>query len=617
MLKHAQRLIKKWKVSPSHLIVNPVINGKDKETGHHVRVLMIDKYSPEIFVGYLDELDSLVKEVGATLRKTIRYAPSKVTFDFRIRNKLQRLNHSINMATELEPARPEEVTARQTILQLRDGQSGNDRKLIDISTFLTISAPKIHQLDAAEAILNSYFKQISGKLDNLRREQLEAAKQVSPVQDAYSEDSDFFNKNHYGKVVFDSTAARTYPMTRGTFTESEGTYIGRKTEDGGFCFINLCDPDDPAAQNIVVFGKTGEGKSFFLKALVYSLIDEGVQCYVFDLDGEWYGLCEKVGGIYIDQTTEEGRYFEPLTIMPKIKEIDLEGVKYNKGRYKAGMASGIRVFSLLAEGMNQAEVFEVGESLREVYENAGIFEEDQNSWDEFTGDAPKIHAAFRVLEKRANAGLPYAQAVYDRIKIYFIGVYKGIFRTEEIFGFEQRAPLIVFRVGDGQVEDDEKNENAKQAQIKMSMAFDFVNSSLHLARIQGTHFTAVLVDEGQRQLRNPLLRAYVFAWYTAIRKQNGMMILAGNSPGVMLDTPEGTGMFENTNHRVYFYMEQSALRQLESKVDFPLEIQNLIAQNQGTNRFILDYHKRFDELIMHVPPEEAALYKTRGLKETA
>ena len=616
MLKHAKRIIKSWRADPSHFVVNPVLNGKDKNTGHYVRVLMVKKYNPEILVGYLDGLDKLVNKAGAELRKTIRYAPSNIRFDFRMNNKLQRLNQSLRMTDELNPARKEELLAKKTILALRDGQSDDDRKLLDMQTFLTISAPKKHQLEAAMASLNNWFKQTSGELDQLHNEQLEALKQISPAQDAYTDNSEFFNKHHYGQVTFDSIAARTYPLTRGSFSESEGVYFGRRTEDGSFCFLNLCDPNDPRAQNVAVFGKTGEGKSFFLKALIVSLIDEGIICFVFDLDGEWEDLCKQVGGTYIDQTTEEGRYFEPLTIMPKIKEIDSECVKYNNARYETAMVSGLRTFSLLAEGLDQSEVFEVGEAIRTVYQTAGIDEYDKSTWDNFSGPKPKIHAAFKEIEKRA-ATEPYAKNVYDRIKVYFIGVYAGIFRTEETFSFDHQVPLVCFRVGKGQVSANEKDERAKQSQIKMSMGFDFVNSCIHMLRIMGTEFSAVLVDEGQRQLKNPELRGYVFDWYTAIRKQNGMMILAGNSPAIMLETSEGEGMFENTNHRVYFYMEQSALRLLSSKVDFPIELQLLIAGNESSNRYVLQYHKRYDELIMHVPEEEAKLYKTRGKKEAA
>ncbi|WP_338709264.1 helicase HerA domain-containing protein [Paenibacillus amylolyticus] len=619
MLTYAKRIIKEWRNEPEQLLVNPIIEGKDKHTGHHVRVLMIKKYHPSILVGYLDRLDTIVSRNGATLRKTIRYAPTEMKFDFKMKNKLARLDENLKTASEMDPARKAEVVARQTILALRDGQNDDDRKILDIQTFLTISADKKNKLDAAEASLQSWFRNHSGELDNLYREQFEAMRQVAPVQDIYSENSEFFNKKHYGQVTFDYIAARTYPMTRGSFSEEEGMYFGRRTEDGGFYFINLCDPNDPRAQNVAVFGKTGEGKSFFLKALVVSLVDEGVVCFVFDLDGEWEDLCKAVGGIYMDQMTDEGLYFEPLTIMPRIKEIDSDSIKYNKNRYKSAISSGIRTFSLLAERLSREEVYEVGEAIRAVYKLANIDKRNPDTWENYDGPRPTIHEAFRQLELRAIEGNDDAKKVYNRVKVYFIGVYDDMFGKEAHWDFNHDAPLVVFRVGSGQTDsesDEEVDEQTKQAQIKMSMGFDIVNANIHLLKIMGQGFSAVLVDEGQRQLRNKHLRRYVFDWYTAIRKQNGMMILAGNSPAIMLDTSEGIGMFENTNHRVYFYMEQSALRKLSQHVDFPIEIQERIAENEGTNRYIIQHHKRYDELIMHVPPEEAALYKTRGLKKT-
>lgn len=94
MLAHVKKIVKSWKVDPSHTIINQVVDGKDKKNGHYVRVLMIKKYNPTILVGYLNGLDKLIARSGAQLRKTIRYAPSNISFDFRMKNKLQRLNES-------------------------------------------------------------------------------------------------------------------------------------------------------------------------------------------------------------------------------------------------------------------------------------------------------------------------------------------------------------------------------------------------------------------------------------------------------------------------------------------------------------------------------------------
>ncbi|WP_168121898.1 DUF87 domain-containing protein [Paenibacillus sp. HB172176] len=616
MIGSAQRLIKTWKKAAKHLEVNGVLDGKDAKNGHYVRVVTIKGYPPMLLTGYLDTLDRMVTEEGATLRKTIRYAKSNAKWGWSLKNKLKRLERSIETAQEAgDPERKAESAARDTILALRDAAYRDERTLVDIHTFLTLSAPKKHQLDAATKKLQAWFDDMTGELDLLEREQVEAMKQTSPVNDSYTKPGSFFAKQHYGRVTTDTVAAKTYPFTRGSFSDNEGLYFGRRTEDGGFCFIDICNPDDPRAQNMTVFGKTGQGKSFFMKALVVSLVEEGIHVFVFDLDGEWRDLCDYVGGVYVDHTAGTGRYYEPLTIMPALPELDADCAEYNRSRFQKAIDAGIRTISLLAKGLNEVQTFEAGEAIKRVFSAAGIDPGREESWaSPYTGPRPTIHLVFEDIQREAKQN-PDAKSLLDKIKIYFIGIYNGLFAEEEPLTFRQ-AKLVVYKVGSGQMKDSDLNdERAQQAQLKMSMAIDAVNANIQYLKFQGASFSAVLVDEGQRQTQNPELRREIFSWYTSIRKWNGMMILGSNTPMIMLDTAEGVGMWENTNTRVYFYMEHSAVRELARHSDIPFEVQQRISENEDTNRYVLEYNKKYDELIMQVPEHEARLYKTRGLKQ--
>ncbi|GBG08106.1 hypothetical protein PAT3040_02673 [Paenibacillus agaridevorans] len=617
MIANAQRLIKTWKKAVKHLEINGSLDGKDVKNGHYVRVVTIKGYPPMLLAGYLDTLDKMVSEEGATLRKTIRYAKSKAKWGWSLKNKLRRLERSMETAQEAgDPERRAETAARDTILALRDAAYKDERTLVDIHTFLTLSAPKKHQLDAATKKLQSWFDDVMGELDLLEREQVEAMKQTSPVCDPNTKTGLFFQKQHYGRVTTDIVAAKTYPFTRGSFSDNKGLYFGRRTEDGGFCFIDICNPDDPRAQNLTVFGKTGQGKSFFMKALVVSLVEEGIHVFVFDLDGEWRDLCEYIGGVYVDHTAGTGRYYEPLTIMPALPELDADCAEFNRSRLQKAIDAGIRTLSLLAKGLTDVQTFEAGEAIKRVLASAGIDVAQEETWmGPYAGPRPTIHLVFEDIQREAERNAD-AKGLFDKIKIYFIGIYNGLFAIEEPLEF-QRAKLVVYKVGSGQMKDsDASDERAQQAQLKMSMAIDAVNANIQYLKFQGAYFSAVLVDEGQRQTQNPHLRSEIFNWYTAIRKWNGMMILGSNTPMIMLDTAEGIGMWENTNTRVYFYMEHSAVRELARHSDIPLEVQQRISENEDTNRYVLEYNKKYDELLMQVPEQEARQYKTRGLKQT-
>lgn len=635
-LQKTKFIMKNWKREQTHLRVNTQqgivdeIKGKDKNTGHFVRVLMIKGYPPMILAGYLDKLDQMVRKENAVLRKTVRYAESDIRFGGLtgelMKMKLKRLEKSIEDASSTDPARPGEVIARDTIIALRDSKAQDDRKIVEVFTYLTISAEKLHQLEAAVNNLKSWFKNVSGKLDDLKREQAEAMRKTSPAHGALTTASQFFDKHHKGHITLDSVAARTYPMTRGSSLKTKGAYLGARTEDGSFRFENICDPTDERAQNITVIGKTGQGKSYFMKALIVSLLDEGVHCFVFDLDGEWEDLCKKVGGTYIDHTTEEGKYFDPLVIMPKISELDDNCIKYNRARYMTAVDATSRTFSLLGDGLSNAEKSQVGKAITKAYEAAGVHSspDRQDTWDEsaFTGPRPTIHTVYENIKAAAededNPKRRHAESVHDKIEIYFEGIYSHIFGVEERLVVSDHSPLIVYKVGNGITsESSVADETAKQAQLKMSMSFDAVDSQIKRLKFEGIFFSAVLVDEGQRQIKNIELKYKMFGWYTSIRKWNGMMILGTNTPEIMLDSPEGKGMWQNTNIRVFFYMERNALQSLESESDVPIEIQERIAANENSKRYIMEYHAQYDELKMIVPPEEHVLYKTRGLREAS
>jgi len=606
MINAAQKFLKNWRKGKKNI---KIFDDKDKETGELIRVITIKKYPSILFPGFLKPLEEAVRKKKTKIRNVIRYEPSNITFGYGTKLKMRRLKKNIDTETDEDPARNEEKQALGAIYNLRDGVNNQNQRLTDISIFLVLSSETEENLEQATRVVEDWFSNVGMKEDLLEFEQLEALRQTSLFADTNREHAQFFKKHKYGRVVADYTAARTYPFTSGNFSDSYGVYFGNRVEDWSMCTLNVCDPSDPRAQNITVYGKTGEGKSYFLKALVVGLIEEGVHVFAFDLDGEWKELCDEVGGIYVDHTAENGRYFEPLTIQPPLPEIDLDCIDYNKSRYKQAERSGVSAFSLLANGFKDGEDYEIGEAITQTFNDYGIYKEQPETWDHPVGGEPSIHHAYEHLQERAKTSAE-AKSLVKRVKIYFEGIHKDMFRHKEDMVYH-KVPLVVYKVGKGNQGDEEQ---AKQSRVKMSLGFEFVNSNIQRLKFEGATFSAVLVDEGQRQLENEQLKEQVFDWYTAIRKWNGMMILASNSPSIMLSTAAGQGMWENTNIRVYFFMENSAIKTLDESANVPVEIRQEIDKLSGTNRYILEYHKKYDKLMMDIPPEESRLYKTRGLK---
>ena len=86
-----------------------------------------------------------------------------------------------------------------------------------------------------------------------------------------------------------------YPFVNAGGLGGRGVYIGRSSGGGAFCF----DPwvlygdgalDDP---NVIVLGKLGQGKSAFVKTLLWRMLLFGRRAFVLDVKREYGPLCDR------------------------------------------------------------------------------------------------------------------------------------------------------------------------------------------------------------------------------------------------------------------------------------------------------------------------------------
>src|SRR5207302_8206864 len=94
--------------------------------------------------------------------------------------------------------------------------------------------------------------------------------------------------------------------------------------NGAIVIINPFNSKQLENANMVVFAKSGAGKSFFLKTVSCRLLST-CNVYVVDPEAEYQNLCEQVSGQYVRLSTESLQInpFE-LYATAKQSEIDLE-----------------------------------------------------------------------------------------------------------------------------------------------------------------------------------------------------------------------------------------------------------------------------------------------------
>lgn len=541
---------------------------------------------------------------AAQVRVVLHACPARIAWDWKMRYKRRRLEASLADAEQFVSR--EELGALEAIHRLYESSALEGARLFDLWLLVAIEAATEQDLDHATARLREKLEVLGLRADEMRFAQRPAWAAAEPA--AFFDRDELARLGVRGRLADEAPAAAFYPFTSGALGDSTGVYLGNRAADGGFVYLNLGDPQDENSQNMVVVGANGQGKSTFLKALVVGLLLEGFRVFVLDVDGEYRALCEAAGGLWVDHTPASGRYFDPVPIPPPIGADHPLATAEDGARFQSAAEAVARTVALLAGGeLGPDEANAVDRAIGAAHARKGIHARDPRTWDRV--DQPAIHDWYAALKEDPTPG---ARRLAERLWRFFEGMQAHLFRRAEGRVAENR--LVVFHVA--QIANSEVE--ARLGDVKMSLATSWIWNEIKRERFRGERFTAVVLDEFQRLALNDRASRFTNTVATTIRKWNGMLVAATNKPSVLWETVGGAGVWDNTPFKVLFWMEDSAIRALSERLDVPEEAVEALRTFHGTKRFLLRARDRgWDALKLELPPEELAMYRTRGLRAAA
>jgi hypothetical protein len=186
-----------------------------------------------------------------------------------------------------------------------------------------------------------------------------------------------------------------------------------------------------------------------------------------------------------------------------------------------------------------------------------------------------------------------------------------VFHAEDAVDFA--APLTVVHAADAEAAD------SRLGALKMILDGGAVREMLEAEGSAGRRYTAVYFEEGQRLLQNPHMRRYVADLFTAIRKRNGMAMLATNSTQALFerdgDVTKAGPVWQNARGKVLLAMSREAVEDVKGHGTMPQGVVGLLEGLRAADHAaVLEWDGRYELVRMDVPGEEAGLYRTRGLR---
>lgn len=280
----------------------------------------------------------------------------------------------------------------------------------------------------------------------------------------------------------------TFPFVSSDLSSNEGILYGINRHNNSLVLFDRFKMENA---NMVVFAKSGAGKSYTVKLEVLRSMMFGTGIIIIDPENEYQHLCETVGGSFLNVSLSSDAHFNPFDL-PKIgKQDDDEGV------FRSHVASLIGLLHLMLGAMSPEEDSVLDRAIRETYAIRDITE--LSDFRALTSESfPTMADLYAVL-----GNLEGGESLASRLERYTEGVFGGFLNHQTNVTMDRQ--MIVFNIRD--------LENELRP-IAMYVILQFIWNEIRAE----TRRRMIVVDEAWIMMQNEDAGAFMFGIAKRCRK---------------------------------------------------------------------------------------------------
>ncbi len=221
----------------------------------------------------------------------------------------------------------------------------------------------------------------------------------------------------------------SFPFTTANLSRDEGILYGINRHNNGLVLFDRFSLENA---NMVVFAKSGAGKSFAIKLECLRSLMMGVEVIIIDPENEYRTLCDAVGGSFLHLSLASDTRINPFDIP---KTIDPEEAD-NALRANIIMLHGL--LRLMTGQMSAAEEADLDVALINVYAAKGITNDPLTH----NAEPPVMMDLYNTLNAMGGNG----PALAARLRRYTEGTFAGIFSEQS--NVDLNGSFVVFNIRD-------------------------------------------------------------------------------------------------------------------------------------------------------------------------
>ncbi len=396
-------------------------------------------------------------------------------------NKLQRKIAEMQSEISVELSEghivnPDVKLAVQDAQMLQDSLVAGEEKFFQFALYVTISAHSLEELDLVtkkvESVLGAAL--LLSKKATLRMEKGFVCTTPS-----------FIDELQIYRNMDTTSLATTFPFTSSDLTANEGVMYGVNEHNGSLVIFDRFKMENA---NMVVFAKSGGGKSYMVKLEALRALMLGAEIIIIDPENEYKPLCQAIGGEFIEFS---------FNSQHKINPFDLSQI-YEEGSNELGLKI-LNLHGLFKTMMGQLTPTEeaiLDRALVMTYKTMGITPDPKSQRNE----PPLMEDLYKVLQGFEEKE---ASVLADRIEKYIKGSAVGIFN--EPSNVDIRNTFTVFGIRD-------LEQNLRP--IAMYIILDFIWTKVRKDRRR----RILVVDEAWHMMQYPESAYFMYSIAKRARK---------------------------------------------------------------------------------------------------
>lgn len=393
------------------------------------RTMYVYGYPRMLYTGWLSPVINIDEVIDVSM---YIYPVESAVVMKNLRTKVTQLEASMSIDMEKGKVRdPELEAAISDAEELRDQLQVGAERFFRFGLYITLWADSLEEMKFVQQKIETILGQqmVFSKIANAQQEQ-----GLNSIMPQCTDQLQIRRNMNTGAI------STSFPFTSADLTQDKGILYGINMHNNGLVIFDRFSLENA---NMVVFAKSGAGKSFTVKLEALRSMMIGAEILIIDPENEYQKLCDAVGGSYIRLSLNSDVRINPFDL-PKVVDAEDAG-----DALRANLVTLHGLFRLMLGGNQVAgghvvpalsanEEADLDQALIDTYARAGITSDPLTH----QSTPPTIINLYDTLLHMEGSGPQLAQ----RLRKYTTGTFAGIFSQQSNVDINNQ--MVVFNIRD-------------------------------------------------------------------------------------------------------------------------------------------------------------------------